>query len=187
MEFATGEERNTLFAHPDRQVNEQDQVKYEEYLAKRAERIPLQYITRRQSFMGLCFSVNENVLIPRQDTEILVEEVMRESYDGCRILDICSGSGCILLSLLHYSNDSEGVGLEISPGAIEVAEENAALLGLKNRSIFLESDLLHKAEGKFDIIVANPPYIKTSVIKELMPEVREHEPVLALDGREDGL
>ncbi len=187
LEFVTGQERNTLFAHPDLEVSQDNGAKYEEYLAKRAKRVPLQYITRRQSFMGLSFSVNENVLIPRQDTEILVEEVMREPFDGSRILDICSGSGCILLSLLHYSNDSIGVGLEISPKAIEIAEENAALLELKERAIFLESDLLEKAEGKFDIIVANPPYIKTDVIKELMPEVKNHEPVLALDGGEDGL
>ena len=187
LEFVTGEERNTLYAHPEKEVEEQKVSEFEQFLAKRASRIPLQQITRCQSFMGLSFSVNENVLIPRQDTEILVEEVLREPFDGCRILDICSGSGCILLSLLHYSNDTSGTGLDISAKAIEVAKENAAALKLKERVEFIESDLLEQAKETYDIIVANPPYIKTSVIDTLMPEVREHEPLLALDGKEDGL
>ena len=135
--------------------------------------------------MGLTFKVNEHVLIPRQDTEILVEEAMRYLSDGMRILDICTGSGCILLSLLKYSNECEGLGVDISDDALAVARENAQNLGLEAE--FRHSDLLEKVEGKFDMIVSNPPYIETAVIDTLMPEVREHEPMLALDGREDGL
>ncbi len=188
LEFATGADRTLLYAHPETEVEEQKKADFESFLAKRAGRMPLQHITRRQSFMGLTFLVNENVLIPRQDTEILVEEVMREPFDGCRILDICSGSGCILLSLLRYSNDTTGVGLDISEKAVEIAKENAKLLEFEeDRVSFLKSDLLEKAEGIFDIVVANPPYIKTDVIETLMPEVREHEPILALDGGGDGL
>ncbi|MCR4690408.1 MAG: peptide chain release factor N(5)-glutamine methyltransferase [Lachnospiraceae bacterium] len=187
LEYATGAERNTLYAHPERMVEAEKAAEYEAYLAKRAERIPLAYITGWQSFMGLDFSVNENVLIPRQDTEILVEEVLKEPFDGSRILDICTGSGCILLSLLHYSNDCTGIGTDLSKGAIEVARKNAGLLSLKEHALFLESDLAERAEDKFDIIVSNPPYIKTNVINELMPEVRDHEPFMALDGKDNGL
>ena len=102
--------RNDLLVHGDREIMEEQEQQYREWIALRASRIPLQHITGVQEFMGLEFSVNENVLIPRQDTEILVEEVLRELTDGSRILDLCTGSGCILLSLLHYSNDCVGVG-----------------------------------------------------------------------------
>lgn len=129
--------------------------------------------------------MNEHVLIPRQDTEILVEEAMRYLSDGMRILDICTGSGCILLSLLKYSNECEGMGVDISEDALAVARENAGRLGIQ--ADFRQSDLLEKVEGRFDMIVSNPPYIETDVIETLMPEVREHEPMIALDGKADGL
>ena len=140
--------------------------------------------------MGLEFGVNEHVLIPRQDTEILVEEVMREPFDGEQILDLCTGSGCILLSLLHYSNGCHGVGVDISPEALQVAKGNAKRLGISDEQVeFQEGDLFAPLEKgrKFDLLVSNPPYIQSSVIPTLMPEVREHEPMLALDGMEDGL
>lgn len=177
--------RNDLLVHGEREISAGDQLQYESFLAKRAERIPLQHLTGTQEFMGLQFSVNENVLIPRQDTEILVEEVMRQMQDGIRILDLCTGSGCILLSLLHYSNGCEGLGVDISAEALEVARKNAG--DLQITADFLQSDLFEKVEGKFDFIISNPPYICTRTIDELMPEVREHEPRLALDGKEDGL
>jgi release factor glutamine methyltransferase len=144
--------------------------------------------------MGLEFKVNEHTLIPRQDTEILVEEAMRHIGDGMRILDMCTGSGCILLSLLKYSNECEGIGVDISEDALVVARENAVRLGLD--ATFLQGDLFEPLKGfisektsdrLFDMIVSNPPYIETSVIPTLMPEVREHEPISALDGMEDGL
>lgn len=125
------------------------------------------------------------MLIPRQDTEILVEEAMRYLHDGMRILDLCTGSGCILLSLLHYSNDCEGVGVDISQEALQVAAQNAELLGIK--ADFLKSDLYEKVTGKFDLLVSNPPYIERKVIPTLMEEVREYDPYIALDGGEDGL
>ena len=151
--------------------------------------------------MGLEFMVNEAVLIPRQDTEILVEEALKNLHDGMRILDLCTGSGCILISLLYYSNQCSGVGIDISGEALRVARENAERL-LDGRKVlkeidgqvaevfpadFLKSDLTEAAEGDFDMIVSNPPYIESKVIETLMPEVREHEPMLALDGSEDGL
>ena len=113
---------------------------------------------------------------------------MKELHDGMRVLDLCTGSGCILISLLHYSNDCEGVGVDISGEALKVAKENAArLLGENAKVSFLEGDLYEKAEGFFDRIVSNPPYIRPEVIEGLMPEVKEHEPRIALDGGADGL
>jgi release factor glutamine methyltransferase len=156
----------------------------------------------------LTFKVNEHVLVPRQDTEILVEEVMKNLHDGMHILDMCTGSGCILLSLLRYSNDCTGVGVDLSEEALTVARENYERLKADKpgmQAAFVKSDLFaafdsaekdtgKSADGqaeyiseKFDIVVSNPPYIKTGVIHTLMPEVQEHEPLMALDGREDGL
>ena len=185
LEYICHTDRNALLVHGDSVRSDLEEQFYRMVIEKRAQRIPLQHITGQQEFMGLTFKVNEHVLIPRQDTEILVEEAMRYLSDGMRILDICTGSGCILLSLLKYSNECEGLGVDISDDALAVARENAQNLGLEAE--FRHSDLLEKVEGKFDMIVSNPPYIETAVIDTLMPEVREHEPMLALDGREDGL
>ncbi len=177
--------RNDILLHGEA-VLEDDLVRaYEEALAKRCERIPVQYITGVQNFMGLDFTVNENVLIPRFDTEILVEEVMKYLHDGFSVLDMCTGSGCILLSLLHYSNDCTGVGVDVSEAALTVAKANCEKLGLT--ASFLQSDLFENVEGNYDIIVSNPPYIRSDVIPTLMEEVKGHEPMLALDGMADGL
>lgn len=177
--------RNDLLVHGDREVTQEEEKQYQDWIARRASRIPLQHITGVQEFMGLEFLVNENVLIPRQDTEILVEEVLRELTDGSRILDLCTGSGCILLSLLRYSNDCVGVGSDISWKALDVARRNADRLGI--RADFLCGDLFEEVEGRYDFIVSNPPYIASGEIEGLMDEVRLHEPLSALDGHEDGL
>lgn len=196
LEFICHTDRNTLLAHGDRPVENKEEDGYRKVIAARKSRIPLQHITGVQEFMGLEFKVNRNVLCPRQDTECLVEEVMRFLQDGSRILDMCTGSGCILLSLLHYSNHCSGVGADISEEALKVAEENAKAIGKLPRAAawdvdtvkLLQSDLFSKVpEERFDIIVSNPPYIASEVIPTLMEEVREHEPWEALDGREDGL
>ena len=186
LEEICGTDRNTLLVHGGREVTEEELAQYKEMLEKRSAHIPLQQIIGRQSFMGLDFYVDENVLIPRQDTELLVEEALQELHDGMRILDLCTGSGCILLSLLKYSNDCEGIGADISEDALKVAERNRVQLGLENVA-FVKSDLFEAVEGKFDMLVSNPPYICSDVIDTLMPEVREHEPRLALDGSADGL
>lgn len=188
LEHICGTNRNDLLVHGECEVSLEQQAAFEAVIDQRAERIPLQHITGQQEFMGLTFRVNENVLIPRQDTEILVEEILPHLSSGVRILDMCTGSGCILISLLHYSMWAEGTGVDVSPKALEVARENAEALLSEERIIsFIESDLFEKVEGTYDIIVSNPPYIQTEVIKGLMPEVRDHEPMLALDGTEDGL
>ena len=185
LEEVCGTDHNTLLCHGDREVSEAEEEKYRRALEQRAVHVPLQHLLGYQDFMGLRFQVNEYVLIPRQDTEILVEEAMRYLHDGMRILDLCTGSGCILLSLLHYSNDCEGVGVDISQEALQVAAQNAELLGIK--ADFLKSDLYEKVTGKFDLLVSNPPYIERKVIPTLMEEVREYDPYIALDGGEDGL
>lgn len=207
LEWCCGTDRNTLLAHGDRIVSQEEYEQYSVCIAERKKHVPLQYITGEQDFMGLTFTVNKNVLVPRQDTEVLVEEAMRYLHDGMRLLDMCTGSGCILLSLLHYSNDCMGVGVDISEEALEVARENAEkILGLEREYIagdggtdnglafgkqieLLRSNLFEQLDScmKFDVIISNPPYIKTDVIDTLMPEVKEHEPRLALDGQEDGL
>ena len=193
LEYVCGTNRNDLLVHGEQLVAEADVIRYQELLQQRARRIPLQHLTGEQEFMGLKLRVNEHVLIPRQDTEILVEEVLKELHDGMRVLDMCTGSGCILVSLLHYSNDCQGVGVDISEEALAVARENASRLleqgdFPENPSVqFVQSNLFEKVTGQYDFIVSNPPYIQSAVIDTLMPEVRDHEPRLALDGTEDGL
>ena len=187
LEFACGITRSDLLAHGDREATGEQEENYFNLLSGRSKRIPLQHLTGTQDFMGLTFRVNENVLIPRQDTEILVEEVMKDLHGGSSILDLCTGSGCILISLLYYSNDCRGVGVDLSGEALKVARGNAKELIPKKDCTFLEGDLFEKVEGKFDVLTSNPPYIPSKVVDGLMPEVREHEPRMALDGREDGL
>lgn len=192
LEWCCGTDRNTLLAHGERAVTEAECGRYAACIDRRRRRVPLQHITGEQEFMGLTFEVNKDVLIPRQDTEVLVEEVMRYLHDGMRILDMCTGSGCILLSLLRYSNDCTGVGADLSGEALAIAARNAERIlgaGAMEKVAFVQGDLFEKISGqdRFDMIVSNPPYIKTDVIDTLMPEVSEHEPRLALDGHEDGL
>lgn len=186
LEFVCKTDRNYLLVHGDEPVSGEDELKFTGLIDRRSGHVPLQHLTGTQCFMGLDFKVNEHVLIPRQDTEILVEEVLRELHDGMRILDMCTGSGCILISLLHYSNYCEGVGADISEEALKLASENAKNL-LDGRVTFIKSNLFEKITGKYEIIVSNPPYIRKNVIPTLMPEVKDHDPVLALDGGEDGL
>lgn len=178
-------DRNTLLVHGDRAVTEEEETRFRIFIERRSTHEPLQQITGWQEFMGLRFSVTEDVLVPRQDTETLVEEVMRYLRDGMEILDVCTGSGCILLSLLRYSNGCRGVGCDISEKALAVAGQNAKELGISAQ--FIQSDLFESIEGRFEYIVSNPPYIRKDMIPTLMEEVRDHEPLIALDGGEDGL
>lgn len=191
LEAVCGTDRNELLVHAGREVGTEWAEQYEGMIEQRSRHIPLQQITGEQEFMGLLFRVNEHVLIPRQDTEILVEEIMRDLHDGSRILDMCTGSGCILISLLFYSNGCVGTGADISEKALEAARENAGrLLACKQddtRIEFIKSNLFENITERYDILVSNPPYIPTAVIPTLMEEVRLHEPIEALDGKEDGL
>ena len=177
--------RNDILVHGEVEIEAEQAAAFEDALKKRCTHIPVQHITGVQNFMGLDFYVNQHVLIPRFDTEILVEEVMKELHDGFSILDMCTGSGCILLSLLKYSNNCKGVGVDISEDALAVAKKNQERLGIE--ASFINSNLFEQVTGKYDIIVSNPPYVRSDVIPTLMEEVRLHEPILALDGAEDGL
>ncbi len=136
--------------------------------------------------MGLEFLVSDKVLIPRIDTEFLVEEALIDINDGADVLDMCTGSGCILLSIMKYKNDINGVGADISDHALELAGKNAENLGISNAR-FVHSDLFTEIQGKYDFILCNPPYIRSGEIDGLMEEVRLYEPHAALDGGEDGL
>ena len=174
------------YMHIDEEMTEEQAREFEVLIKKRAERVPLQHITGEQEFMGLTFHVNSNVLIPRQDTETLVEEALKVVRPGMKIMDMCTGSGCVLISILKNAHDIEGIGYDISKQAINVAKENAKLNEVP--AVFERSDLFEDVvENDFDVIVSNPPYIPTDVIATLMPEVAEFEPREALDGKGDGL
>ncbi len=163
---------------------EEEAARYRAYVKERGAHIPLQHLTGTQDFMGFEFNVNKNVLIPRQDTEVLVEEIL-QVCKGKSVLDICTGSGCIIISLAKLGELESAYGVDISEQALLIAKQNAAKL--ETAVEFELSDLFQQVNQSFDIIVSNPPYIRTSVIEELMPEVKDHEPHLALDGSEDGL
>ena len=177
---------------PFREMGEEEVREYLELIGRRKKRIPLQHLTGEQEFMGLSFQVNRDVLIPRQDTELLVEEALKLLKPGMHVLDLCTGSGCIIISLERIGKerglaDETGsfTGSDISPGAVRTAMANAARH--QARALFTESDLFEKLEGGSDMIISNPPYIRTAVIEELEEEVRCYDPLLALDGKEDGL
>lgn len=185
LEFVTGIDRTHYFL---RQMDEcpfDVAEKYRRLLEKRACHVPLQHLTGVQEFMGFSFSVNEHVLIPRQDTELLVLEALKCIKEKDRVLDMCTGSGCIIISLAKKSSGESFTGADISGDALKVARKNA--VDLQAQVEFVQSDLFENTDGLFDVIVSNPPYIRSKEISELMPEVREFEPHLALDGREDGL
>ena len=238
LEHFCGIDTNRLLAEPGMPVSDDLRNAFLKGIERRAAREPLAYIVGEQSFMGLPFIVSEDVLIPEQDTENLVEEALRLIDDGSRILDLCTGSGCILLSLLHYTNGCIGVGTDLSEKALEIARRNASAHGLSEQTVWLQGDLFdaldplnkkdnddkdnkrenykiednkreenrddqaekstesEKSESGFpgmsytsgyDMIISNPPYIPTSVIDTLQPEVRCAQPRMALDGGGDGL
>lgn len=158
---------------------------YRGLLDERGNHRPLQYITGEQEFMGILFFVNDKVLIPRQDTELLAEEARRRLSPGDSLLDVCTGSGCLAVSLMKLVPGIRGTACDISAEALSVAWENARRQQVDVE--FRQGDLFSPIEGRFDVIVSNPPYIPTGEIEGLMEEVRRFEPMLALDGSEDGL
>lgn len=184
MEYTFHMNRVSFWVNRLEEAPEEKEKEYLSLVEKRASHIPLQHMTGEQEFMGLTFFVSQDVLIPRQDTEILVEEVMKYA-DGKKVLDLCTGSGCIILSLSKLCQLEKACGADVSPAALEVAEKNKQRLGAQ--AGFIQSDLFEQVRESFDIIVSNPPYIKSREIDTLMPEVRLFEPRLALDGDEDGL
>ncbi len=216
LEYITGKSRAYYFAHGEESVTESTAESYMELISRRAGHIPLQHLTHQAFFMGYEFYVDENVLVPRQDTETLTESALEcmETEKNPHILDMCTGSGCILISLLKERKDAYGTGVDLSEGALKVAVRNAQTLGVEERAEFIKSDLfsemqntVHETDNTpkdtikdaehennngnhtraYDMIISNPPYIPTAEIEELMEEVRFHDPRMALDGMEDGL
>ena len=219
LQFVCGIDRNYYYMHMDEEISSENQMKYEALVEKRASHIPIQQITGRAYFMGLEFYVNEHVLIPRFDTEVLVEETLKcidaylkthvneigdaekntireckttvneknkcKNKGNVKVLDMCTGSGCIILSIKDMKPDVEATGVDISEEALAVAKKNSKSLNLPVE--FIQSDLFSYIQGKYAIIVSNPPYIPTAVIETLDAEVKDHEPLMALDGTADGL
>lgn len=216
LEWKLGIGRAEYFMDPDREISDKAWMSLNEVLRERERRVPLQYLMGSCEFMGYTFEVDERVLIPRQDTECLVElavdkirqtvrdrmkpadsekqpageqKILSEQKDvgqeACQVLDLCTGSGCIGISVKLLCPKAEVTLSDVSEGALDVAKKNAWNLGASVRTI--ESDLFENIQGVYDYILSNPPYIPSRVIEGLMPEVREFEPRIALDGTEDGL
>ena len=181
-------DRNKLIINKNDNVDINKENEYKEYIEKIIKGKPVQYITNNQEFMRLNFYVDENVLIPQPDTEILVEEVIKsiDIKENIEILDMCTGSGCIGISLAKNIENTKVTLVDISKEAIEIAKKNAIQNGVENKVTFIQSDMFENVKGKFDIIVSNPPYIKTNIIQTLDKQV-QNEPHIALDGGEDGL
>lgn len=186
LEYSTGISKSAYLCDRGKRLEEKTICSYQSLIEKRAMHIPLQHLTGEQEFMGLPFLVNKYVLIPRQDTECLVEEALKFLKPEMEVLDMCTGSGCILISLAHFCKLKRAVGVDLSKEALDVAEQNGNRLSIQKIE-FVHSDLFDKVEGKFDCIISNPPYIASDVIETLEKEVKEYEPRMALDGMEDGL
>lgn len=184
LEHVSGMNRAQFFLHQQDTVPDELEADYRGMLRKRAEHIPLQHLTGTQEFMGLEFQVSPDVLIPRQDTELLVEKLLPH-VQGKRVLDVCTGSGCIAISLAVLGKPEQMDAVDLSEKALIQAGKNAKRLGADVS--FYRSDMLDEINGRYDVIVSNPPYIASDVVDELMLEVQEHEPRMALDGGADGL
>jgi protein-(glutamine-N5) methyltransferase, release factor-specific len=185
LEYITGLNSAQYFIHSEDIIEKNKAEEFFRLIERRSKRIPLSYVIGTRDFFGLTFKVDENVLIPEQETELLVEEVIKHS-EGISVLDMCTGSGCIAISIALFGKPSKVAASDISEKALEVARENAKSLKAGEIS-FIQGDMFENVTDKFDIIVSNPPYIETGEIDELMPEVRDYIPRLALDGDIDGL
>lgn len=188
LQYATKIDRSFYFMNTVTEMAPEQVQEFERVISKRTERVPLQYITGEQEFMGLKFLVNSSVLVPRQDTETLVEEALKAVSAGDSVLDMCTGSGCIAISMSRLSPGLKVTAVDISKQALVVAKENARInevnIDFVRSNLF---DNLNSANIHFDCIVSNPPYIRADVIPTLMPEVSEFEPIEALDGGADGM
>lgn len=191
--YVTGFTHNEIITRDTELLDSSDVEAYRERIDQRAAGVPLQYITKVQEFMGLPFCVNENVLIPRLDTEVLVEQVLGiisgMELENPDVLDMCTGSGAIGISIASLAPGARVKLADISEKALEVARKNAEINDVLDRVSFALGNMFSSLDGdeKFDLIVSNPPYIKSEIIETLDPEVKDHEPRLALDGGEDGL
>ena len=191
LEHVTGMTRTRYYVDGFERMPKNEEDRFFELVSCRKTRIPVQHLTGVQEFMGYEFAVNEHVLVPRQDTEILVEEaekrlLLMKKENPVKVLDMCTGSGCIAVSLACLGKPASVTAADLSEEALQVAKQNAE----KNQAAvhFIKSDLFQELVGEtYDVIISNPPYIPSNVIPGLMPEVRDHEPHMALDGGADGL
>lgn len=182
--YVSGKDFMTLLRDGLSEVPKEQEERFSVLLAERMKHVPVQYIIGEQEFCGLTFGVQPGVLIPRPETELLAEAVFSQA-DGKRVLDMCTGSGCIAVTVAKLGKPAFVAASDYSVEALAVAKENAERLDTD--VTFFHGDLFEKVEGVYDIIVSNPPYIQSKVIEGLMPEVRDFEPRMALDGTEDGL
>jgi len=190
VEAAAGATRTDIIADPHRLLSETQETALEDYITRRERREPVSHILGRKGFWKIMLSVTAHVLTPRPDTETVVERVLRDFPEGkaFTVLDLGVGSGAILLAILAERPAAKGLGVDASDEALAVARENAANLGLESRVALLRGDWTRGlGDAGFDLVVSNPPYIPTGIIETLEPEVRDHEPRLALDGGADGL
>ena len=188
LQYILNQTREEFIINSLEEVSKNYEEDYIKELEKMINGMPLQYITHKQEFMGLDFYVDENVLIPQPDTEILVEEAIKliKNNESAKVLDLCTGSGAIAVSIAKYSRNTKVIASDISKKALEVANKNVINNNVQNVEL-LQSDMFEKLENyKFDFIVSNPPYIESSTIKNLSKEV-QNEPEIALDGGKDGL
>ena len=189
MQYVLKQNRQYLMVYDENKLTQEQKEKYFKAIEKLSKGIPLQHITHQQEFMKMNFYVNENVLIPRPDTEILVEEVIKiaKKIKAKKILDLCTGSGAIAISLANYIENSQITATDISEEALAIAEKNARNNKVDKQIAFLSSNLFEELpKEKYDMIVSNPPYIKKEIVKTLAKEV-QNEPLMALDGGWDGL
>ncbi len=187
LEKASGINRSMYVLYKDKEITQEQFDSYKKLIERRAAHEPCQYITGICEFMGLPFMVNENVLIPRQDTEVMVEKALRLTPGNADVLDMCTGSGCIAISMQRHRPDIKPVAVDISEAALELAMENArkhrCRIGFKKSDLFGDLD----RNAKFDVIISNPPYVSDQEYDGLMPEIKVHEPELALKAGPDGL
>lgn len=185
--------RTYIHTYPEKEISDKLKARYLKLVRQRAQHTPLQHLTNTQEFMSLVFFVDQNVLIPRQDTETLVESIIKElkssnTKTSKSILELGTGSGCISISIAKYIDKTKITATDISKEALDIAKKNAKLNQVKEKIEFIQSDLFENIHlQKFDIILSNPPYIPSNDILNLSPEVSKNEPIQALDGGLDGL
>jgi release factor glutamine methyltransferase len=190
LEVAADVSRTEIVTDPYRELSAEQEATLEDYLSRRARREPVSHIIGRKGFWKILLQVNKNVLTPRPETEVIVDEVLKAFPEAMHfnMLDLGVGSGTILLAVLAERPAAKGLGVDASDEALAVARDNAASLDLNTRAAFLHGDwTAGLGDATFDLVVSNPPYIPTADIDTLEPEVRDHEPRLALDGGADGL